>query len=194
MADPHDKPWIDSGLGEFVVKGPPRWHRWGTWLAVALGIVVLATPVFLSVQLFRGEAHQAFVDRRHEIIASLADQFGRELDSYLPGTCVQHAQATLGEGLLPGSCSTPHDGELTAVVALGSGPYPGDTHVAQRSRTLCDKATKDFVRNGQGADLTLVIDDYTPNVYDWGNGHQRTVCVAFLASGGKIHGSLEKPT
>jgi hypothetical protein len=182
VSDAPERPWAGGGWDALEVKGPPRWRGWITWPLVGGFVLVLVIP-FVTTAVWMVEANGERQRTRALLYSNL-------LEGYVAGSCVDEVTVAGWQGVERVDCGEPHDGEVTGVVALGSGLYPGADEVLSRSERLCQEATAAWVVDGPGADLDLDVTYFYPLRDSWSTEHPTSVCYATAASGDKVTGTL----
>ena len=181
MTESEDKPWAGGGWERIEVKGPPRWRGWVTPPLIALFVLALVLP-FAWAAWGLWLADKDWEDAKAQLY---------ELDMMIgmtPGTCVDEH----GESIRRATCSEEHDGEITAVVPLGSGDYPGDKRVRESSAKLCQRATEDWVEGGLGEELDLELGYYYPTPEGWVAGNTSAYCYALVPRNEKLQSPLSR--
>jgi len=184
VTDEPDKPWSGGAWEHIEVKGPPRWHGWVARPLVAVFILILVIPLVTTV-VWMVRANTERQETRALLYSNL-------LDGYTAGTCVNKVTVAGWNGVQETRCDTPHDGEVTAVVNLPSGSYPGPKAVMKESSQLCDAATDDWLVDGPGADLDLDVSYFYPLEGGWSTTGATTVCFVTQHSGDKVTGHLAR--
>ena len=182
MTSPPERPWAGTSWETIEIAGPPWWRRQLTRGVVVLFALALLAPIPVIVWvIFQG--HEG-----REAIRTHFDRIG--LGALTPGECVDEVGEAEYQTLRPVPCASPHDGEITGVVALTGPGYPGKEQVIEESEGLCVRATESWILDGPGADTDLAMGFFYPTLASWEPDRPTTTCYAVASSGNKLRGPL----
>lgn len=89
-------------------------------------------------------------------------------------------------------CVEPHDSQVVALIELpdaSSSEWPGDSGLAERTRSLCLQAALSAL-DGNLSDPTVGLSAFVPNQRSWDSGDRRVLCTLGRFDGSFMTGSL----